>query len=138
MLPIGTALSGMRVSMARVTASASNIANVNSVGAVQPANAIGDRPQTQAQAPYTPIRAISRDQAAGGAIATYAPKNPAWVLRSDPGSSYADEDGMVAAPNVDLTDELVETKAATLAFAANAVVLRAADRMFQSTIERWG
>lgn len=130
MTAIGTALSGMQTSLARLTASASNIANANSTGA--PNAAAG---QTQA---YQPVRVQTSPTAGGGVAATTVSVTPTTVPRYDPTSPNADASGMVAAPNVDVASEMVEQLSAKIAYEANLKVMRTADRMGESTLEAWG
>lgn len=56
---------------------------------------------------------------------------------SDPSSPYADARGMIAAPDVDLVDEMVEQLTAKLTYDANLSVLKSAHEMESRIIERW-
>jgi flagellar basal-body rod protein FlgC len=116
MSAIGISLSGLQASMARLTASASNIANAQSAGRLPSPDAAGP-------APYQPVRARQSDVAGGGVTSRFEAVTPGFVPGYDPASPLADAHGMVALPNVDLTDELVEMLAARIAFQANAKML---------------
>ncbi len=54
---------------------------------------------------------------------------------SDPQAPFANQNGLVAAPNVDLSQEMVNQMLASYSFAANARVLKADDRMNQTLID---
>ena len=51
------------------------------------------------------------------------------VTAFDPSAPYADDRGMVASPNVDIANELVQTLIARFSYAANAQVIRADAQM---------
>jgi flagellar hook protein FlgE len=53
----------------------------------------------------------------------------------DPGSPFADADGQVAYPNVDLTEEAIQQLVARYTFAANARVVTAYDQMVKSLVD---
>jgi len=121
------ALSGMRASSARLNASASNIANVGSTGTLASAGT----PYADPAEPrvYTPLRAQSVPLAGGGVASSIQPQVGAYRAVQDPASPYADANGMIAAPDIDLASELVEHLSAALAFKANLSVIRTADRI---------
>lgn len=138
MMAVSTALSGLQASMMRLNASASNIANVSSTGPIPPVTAAQNPSGQQAQpAVYQAIRAQQSDVKGGGTVATYRPVSPSYRLQSDPSSPYANAQGLVAAPNVDLASELTEQLSAALAFKANLKVIETANRLSDSMFERW-
>ncbi len=100
--------------MTRLTASASNIANANSIGAT----AGGNGP-----APYSPVRAVQGNVAGGGVTSHIVSAARQALSVHEPGLPFADAQGMVAMPDVNMADEMVETLAASIAFQANARVL---------------
>jgi flagellar basal-body rod protein FlgC len=53
----------------------------------------------------------------------------------DPGAPYANADGQVASPNVDLTEEAIQQLVARYTFAANARVVTAYDQMMKSLFD---
>lgn len=131
---ISTSTAGMMASAARLTASASNIANARTTGAVpqtppsQPIPAGG-------RAPYQPIEVVQRDTVSGGPVANYRARLPSYELEHDPSSPDADERGWVAAPNVDFAQQVVSQIEALFAFKANATALRAADAAMKSVLD---
>ena len=88
-----------------------------------------------AQQAYAPRRVVQTANADGGTQTAVATVNPAYVAMSDPQAPFANQDGLVAAPNVDLSQEMVNQMLASYSFAANARVLKAEDRMNQTLID---
>ena len=138
---IASARSGMLASLARLNASASNIANVRTTGplpespAAQP---IADGPEGTPRV-FQPVDVVLKSaggqNGSGGVTATYRPRLPAYVRHHDPSAAFADAEGIVAAPNVDLAEEAVGILEASLLFRANLAVLETADAMTQSLLD---
>src|SRR5262249_44988488 len=118
------ALSGMNAATRRLEVSASNVANLRSNGALPPAD--GTLP-TGAQQAYAPLRVVQTANADGGTQTSVATVAPAYVATSDPQAPFANQDGLVAEPNVDISQEMVNQVLASYSFAANAKVLKAED-----------
>jgi flagellar basal-body rod protein FlgC len=123
------AVSGMNAASLRLQVAARNIANARSNGALPGADTPEDAPQA-----YAPQR-VDQVATAGGTSARVTPVSPPSVPVYDPTAPYADENGMVAAPNVDLATELVEVMVAKYTFAANAAVVRAESDMMKSLLD---
>jgi flagellar basal-body rod protein FlgC len=100
-----------------VEASADNIANINTVGSL-----------TGNPAPYAPKVTQQQAVPGGGVIATNVAQ-PGFVPSYDPGSPFADSDGLVGAPNIDLANEIVNLDIAKIAYKANAKVINAASEL---------
>jgi flagellar basal-body rod protein FlgC len=130
MSAMSIARSGLEASMLRLTASASNIANAQSNGAV-PGRGTGS-------SAYQPVRADLSPSAGGGVQGRLVAVDPAYRLTYDPASVQANTVGMIAAPNVDVTDELVETLSAKLAFQANLKVIATASDLERRSLDLWG
>ena len=127
--------------MARLSASASNIANADSIGAAPAAAASqGASASTSATRPtaYQPVRAQLADTSGGGVQATLGATSPTYRLVYEPSSSAANADGMVAAPNVDVADEMVEQMSAAQDFKANLKVVQTVDLLQRQSFEVWG
>jgi len=73
-------------------------------------------------------------ETANGAFARLAPSRPG-LPTYDPIALYADENGMVAGPDVDLAEQLVAQITARFAFSANAAVMRAYRQMTESVLD---
>ncbi len=129
---LSIAASGMLAASQRLEVSAENVANVNSDGPLPTAT-----PATQARYPaaYAPQRVDQVATAGGGTCAVVANVQPSHVAAYDPTAPYADPNGQVAAPNVDLTNEAVQQLTARYAFAFNADVMRVYAKMMQSLVD---
>lgn len=116
----------------RLQVSAQNVANVRSDGALPDAqgNYAPDAPR-----PYTPLRVDQVDLTNGGTRAVVSEVSPGYVAAYDPSAPYANQDGMVAAPNVDLADEAVQQLIASYAYAANARVVTSYNQMVKSLFD---
>ncbi len=126
------ALSGMNAAVRRLEVSASNVANVLSTGAL--ANADGAVP-AGAPRPYAPLELVQTASAGGGTQTTATTATPSSTAVSDPQAPFADQNGLVAAPNIDLSQELVGQMIASYSFAANAAVMKADDSMTKSLLD---
>lgn len=120
------ALSGMNAAARRLQVSASNIANATSTGALPGAD--GTVPAGEPQA-YAPLELVQTASAGGATQTNVTAVTPSTIAVSDPQASFANQNGLVAAPNVDLTLELVSQVIASDAYAANATVMKVDDRM---------
>ena len=129
---LSIAISGMQAATRRLEISASNVANARSDGALPDAqeNYAPDAPRA-----YTPRRVDQVDISGGGTRAVVSDVSPNYVPTYDPGTPYANAEGMVAYPNVDLTEEAIQQLIAQYAFAANARVVTAYDQMAKSLFD---
>ena len=117
---ISTALTGMFAASKRVEASANNIANASSAGSLDP---------NSPNQPYQALETIQTSNVDGGTSATNIPKNPGFVNAYAPDSPFANADGQVGVPNVDMAEEAVNLKLAEIAYKANISVLKTASEM---------
>ena len=125
---LSSALSGLAAAQKRLEVSARNIANISSTGPLA-----GAPPDVVAA--FAALRMDQTEAPGGGTVATVSKASPATVAVADPTSRFANADGMVAAPNVDLANEAVQTLVARYSFAANAAVLRADNAMRKSLLD---
>jgi flagellar basal-body rod protein FlgC len=126
------ALSGLNAATRRLEVSAGNVANVRSSGVLPAAD--GTVPGGAQQA-YAPLQVVQTANADGGTQTSITTVDPAYVATSDPQVPFANQDGLVAAPNVDISQEMVNQMLASYSFAANAKVLKAEDGMNQTLID---
>jgi flagellar basal-body rod protein FlgC len=126
------ALSGLNAASRRLQVSASNVANSQTTGALP--NADGTVP-AGAPTAYAPLALVQTATAGGGVQTSITTVTPSTTAVFDPQAPFANQDGLVAAPNVDLAQEFVGQLLASYSFAANAAVLRADDRMTKSLID---
>lgn len=126
------ALSGMNAAARRLDVSASNVANVGSSGALPAAD--GTVPADAPQA-YVPLQIVQTDVAGGGTQTDVTSVQPSSVASFNPQAPFANQDGLVASPNVDLSTELISQLVARYSFAANAMVMKTDDEMSQTLID---
>ena len=138
MSTLSIATSGLSAASLRLNVAASNIANVLTTGPLPAANgsgtsgggaANGSSNNSNFPAAYVPLQVNQVDQSngstPGGTLATVSTVSPSFVPQFDPSSPFANQDGLVAAPNVDLTSQFVQLITAKYTFAANAKVIQA-------------
>jgi flagellar basal-body rod protein FlgC len=126
------AVSGLNAAARRLQVSASNVANSQTTGALP--NADGTVP-AGAPTAYTPLALVQTASAGGGVQTSVTTVTPPTTAVFDPQASFANQDGLVAAPNVDLAQEFVGQLLASYSFAANAAVLKADDRNTKALID---
>lgn len=130
------ATSGLSAASLRVNVAASNIANVQTTGPLSASDGSRAPAVTGSSgiaptfpAAYVPLRVDQIDQSSGstrgGTIATVSTVSPSYIVQSDPSGAFANGDGLVAAPNVDIAGEFVQLAAAKYSFIANAKVIQA-------------
>lgn len=117
---ISTALTGLFASSKRVEASASNIANMSSVGSLDPSSP---------NQPYEALTTIQTANETGGVTATNIPKQPGFVTAFAPDSPFANAEGMVGVPNSDLTEDVMNLKLAEIAYKASLATIKTASEM---------
>lgn len=134
--PLDIAVTGMTAQTRRVEASASNTANLRTRGALP--DAAGAVPDGAKEA-YRPIGVSQTEMRLGteasGTRAVFTPITPAFLPEYEPEADYANAEGMVAAPNVDLARETVNQMSASRAYAANIAVARTADEMQKTLLD---
>ena len=119
--------SGMNAAATRLEASASNIANVGSSGPLPDANG--------ATTAYAPVTVKQGDVRGGGVAARIVQAADPYVAAHDPASPDADGKGMVAAPHVDMTGELVNVMTARISYEASAKALKVGNDMLKATLD---
>jgi len=130
------ATSGLSAASLRANVAASNIANVQTTGPLPASGASSPQAATGSSgiaptypAAYVPLRVDQVDQSSGstpgGTVATVSTVSPSYNAQYDPSAPFANQDGLVAAPNVDIASEFVQLAAAKYSFIANAKVIQA-------------
>lgn len=126
------AVSGMNAAINRFSTAVTNIVNVSSTGRL-PENS------TQSATSYQPMDVLSLSNSTGdnnlGVRTQEVAREPAYHPMYDPSSVHANEQGLVAEPNVDLTKEIVETKMAELAYSASARLIAAEKRNEEALLD---
>ncbi len=121
---ITIALSGLRAQTQRLGATASNIANATTSGAVPGSDAPAGSP-----ALYRPLRvdqtAIFTADGQGAGVRAEVSADEDGITRVyDPDSSFADSEGFVAVPQIELTEEITNLLVAKTAYKANLSVIK--------------
>lgn len=120
------AASGMRAAEMRLTVAAGNIANMNTPGyiAVEPGE---DRSAYALR--------VARAASGGGTAAQAASSGRPLALQYDPTSLNADENGMVAASNVDVSGEMSQLLIAKMDYKSNAAVVKTARDLHKTLLD---
>ncbi len=124
------AVSGLNAASLRLQVSASNVAKAISDGPLP-----GSPKATNFPRAYAPLRLEQTDAAGSGTSARVDTVSPSYVAAFDPAAPYADANGLVARPNVDLASELIQQLMGRFALTANAQVLRADAQMTARLID---
>jgi flagellar basal-body rod protein FlgC len=82
-----------------------------------------------------PQRLVQTALAGGGTATTVTNVSPSYAAGYDPTAPYADTNGQVAAPNVDLANEAIQQITARYAFAANAKVVQVDAEMMKTLLD---
>ena len=134
------ASSGMNAAALRLEAAASNIANAQSEGALHPPT--GAPVPTGTQSPdlkpvYEPrhVDQVSLSAGAAGGVSASIKTTPDYYAAYKPDASYADAQGMVAVPKVDLAEQTVERITAQQSFQSNMSVYKTADAMQKALLD---
>lgn len=118
---IAIAVSGLTAASTRLSATASNIANSRDTAPLTP--------QPGAPQPYQPIQVTQTATAGGGTAAVQRPVTPASNAIYDPNSPFADRNGNVASPNIDLAQQAVALNTTAVSYDANVKVISVAQKM---------
>lgn len=118
---IGIALSGLQAASRKVEASASNIANM----------------QTADYEPLTTAQTAQTDQSGNpqGVRADFVPKTQPFTPSYDPDSPFANNEGYVNTPNVDLAEEAVNMTIASTAYKAGVSVIETVNDMTKEMLQ---
>ena len=127
-----TAISGMNAAIARLSNAATNMVNVSSTGKL-PAK---DGEKATSYQP-TDVITLSNDVADNtlGVRTETVARSPAYYPMRDPSSSNANDQGLVAAPNVDLTKEMVDSMLAEISYKASAKVIAVEKRNEETLLD---
>jgi len=128
------AASGMQAAALALASVASNVSNADTNGPVP------TTPPTQvvAQTPgsvYQPTMAVQSTSPGGGVVTSVQPSLPGYNLAYDPQAPYANMQGMIASPSVDLANQVVDQISAVNSFRANLAVFRTASQMYKSLLD---
>ncbi|HEU0118071.1 MAG TPA: flagellar biosynthesis protein FlgC [Alphaproteobacteria bacterium] len=118
---LNIAVSGLNAASAQIANATKNIVNASSTGALP-------NDEGQNYTGYTPTDVVTLSTSTAGAnlgvTTTTVPRSPAYSPAYDPNSPNANAQGLVGAPNVDLTSEIVSSKVSQVNYAADAAIIR--------------
>jgi len=129
---LSIAVSAISAASERLQVSANNVANANSDGPLPSAD-----PAIAAQYPpaYVPQQVEQVATAGGGTRAVVSNVLPSAVPAYDPAAPYADQNGMVAEPNVNYTNEAFQQLTARYDYVFNVYVARVYSRMMKALVD---
>jgi flagellar basal-body rod protein FlgC len=84
---------------------------------------------------YQPVSVAQSAAPGGGVTASLQPVQPASTLAYDPSSPFANVQGQVAVPNVDLATQLVDMTQAVHTFRANLAVFKTVSHMSKALLD---
>jgi flagellar basal-body rod protein FlgC len=135
--PIAT--SGMLAAGARLDVAASNTANILTTGPVPTSGGGSTTANSAFPSAHVPLAFNQVDNSSGaapsGTPGMVSQVSPSFVAVSDPGVPFADQNGLVAAPNLDPVQMFVQTAIAKYAFTANVNAANADTRMTTSLLD---
>jgi len=93
-------------------------------------------PAVPASTVYRPLRVhLSSAGEGGGVYATVTPDENGYSVIYDPQSIFANEDGMIAIPKVDLAEEAVNVLMTKSAFKANLSIIKVEEEMMGELLD---
>lgn len=127
-----SAVSGMNAAITRFSNAVSNMVNVSSTGKLP--SSVNERATSYYPTDVVTLSNNTADNHLGVRTQIVERENP-YVVARDEDSPHANEEGLIAAPNVDLTAEIVDTMMAELAYKANAKVIAAEKRNEETLLD---
>jgi flagellar basal-body rod protein FlgC len=128
---LSIAASGLAAAVQRLQVSANNVANANSDGPTASASA---KTKAQYQPAYNAEQVNQTATAGGGTATTVTNVQPGTVTTYNPTAPYADQNGNVSAPNVDLSNQAVQQAIASYQFTANSDVMSVYQKMMKTLL----
>jgi flagellar basal-body rod protein FlgC len=128
------AASGMQAASQALFSVASNVANAATNGPVPTSPPSQPVPQTSGSV-YQPTIAVQSTTPDGGVATSLQPSLPGYNLAYDPQAPYANMQGMIASPNVDLATQVVAQISAANNSRANLAIFRTASEMYKSLLD---
>lgn len=125
---LSIALSGLSAQSRRLSVAASNIANASTVGALPTA-------ESPASTVYKPLSVSYTALATGGVLAQTVEDAQGYSPIYDPSSPFANQEGLVAAPDVDFNQEVVSLMTTKTAYKANISVIKTQDEMMGALLD---
>ena len=125
---VSITLSGLRAQSQQQSAAASNIANATTTGAVPTA-------QSPASTVYKPLTVNYSALPGGGFTTNVTADQNGYSAVYDPSNAYANAQGLIAAPNVDLSQEIINLMVSKDLFKANVDVIKTQNKMLGDLLD---
>ena len=142
MSTLSIATSGLSAASVRLDVTASNIANELTTGPLPApggSSGAGNSNNGANFQAYVPLQVnqidLTSGSTPGGTAAVVSAVSPSFVPQFEPGSPFANQDGLVAAPNVDLASQFIQLLTAKYTFAANAKVIQSYNDTTKSLLD---
>ena len=133
MIPaLSIALSGMQAASTQLAATASNIANAQTIGGIPGTPGGASNPVYQ---PVTVSFSSVATNGVPGGVAARTTSSSDYYTTYNPDAPFADAKGNVAAPAVDPAKELVNAAFARYQFEASAKLVKVANEMQKAAID---
>lgn len=129
---IRSSVSAIHASSEALSVRADNIANVRTTARVDEVDLSPAARRATSSAPddvFSPSRPTFESRRDGGVDVEVERRDPSHRVVFDPSDPKSNEEGLVAAPNVDLAEELVGMRQDRAMFLANLAVIRTEDEM---------
>ncbi len=126
---VRSSVSALKAASTSLSARADNIANVRTNARVDRVSIDRSSRREPAENIFRPTRPSFVAREHGGVDVEVAPADPSHRVVFDPRDAKADQDGLVAAPNVNLEENLVGARQDRAMFLANLAVIWTADEM---------
>lgn len=124
---ISIGLTGLVASSKKANVAAGNIANASTVGSIDSSSPF------QAYSAQTTQDVTLGDN--GGVQTIVLNRNPPFVPSFDPDSPFANEQGLVNAPNVNVDEEMITLKQSEMSYKANVETIRVGKEMQDSLFD---
>ena len=125
---LSIALSGLLASKQRADVAANNIANVTTSGSV-PGDDVENPKDVYIPQEVTQTSVTTQNGDGAGVRTDVETRDPGYQLVHDPDSVFANADGFIAVPEIDLAEEIVNLQLASTIFKANAKVIEAVNEI---------
>lgn len=119
---LSIALSGLRAHGTRLGVAANNIANASTTGVLPTATSPASTVYRPLSVSYVALTAGAGNGA--GVSAQISEDAEGYTAVYDPSSFYANEEGFIAAPNVDLMKEITDVLESKLLYKANLATIK--------------
>jgi len=134
---ISIALSGLTAQKQRLSVTASNIANISTNGPIPGGSADNGSSTQQVYKPLeTNQTSVAISGEGAGVLTTVQERNNPYLPIYSPDSDFADSEGFIATPNIDIASEAVELMLIKTAYKANLATLKTANEMTKQLLDQ--